>query len=70
VWRVLLHKIIQYHLMAKTKYQEAATEYAKNYLDTLLELEDYLGRNVEKKIDKIVDEKVRLILVNKNIKNN
>jgi len=56
--------------MAKTKYQEAATDYAKNYLDTLLELEDYLGRNVEKKIDKIVDEKVRRILEKSEKQNN
>jgi len=48
--------------MAKTKAQEAAMEYAKQYLDTIFEIEDYMGRSVEKKIDQIVDIKLRHIL--------
>ena len=37
------------HRMGKTKYQEAAMEYAKDYLERLLKIEDMVGRNVEKK---------------------
>jgi len=48
--------------MAKTKYQEAAMEYAKEYLSKMLELESVVGRNVEEKIDKIVEKKVQQIL--------
>jgi len=48
--------------MAKTKYQEAAMEYAKEYLSKMLELESVVGKNVEEKIDKIVEKKVQQIL--------
>ena len=48
--------------MAKTQYQEAAMEYAKEYLSKMLELESVVGRNVEEKIDKIVEKKVQQIL--------
>ena len=47
------------HRMAKTKYQEAAMEYAKDYLERLLKMEDMVGRNVEKKLDKMVEKKVK-----------
>ena len=45
--------------MAKTKYQEAAMEYAKNYLERLLKMEDLVGRNVEKKLDQMVERKIK-----------
>lgn len=48
--------------MAKTKYQEAAMEYAREYLSKVLELETVVGKNVEEKIDKIVEKKVQQIL--------
>ena len=48
--------------MAKTKYQEAAMEYAQEYLSKVLELETVVGKNMEEKIDKIVEKKVQQIL--------
>ncbi|MBP3776119.1 MAG: hypothetical protein IJ069_05565 [Prevotella sp.] len=36
--------------MTKTKYQESAMEYAKDYLERLLQMEDMVGRNVEKRL--------------------
>ncbi|MBR1463853.1 MAG: hypothetical protein IJ604_10855 [Prevotella sp.] len=41
--------------MAKTKYQQVGTDYAKEYLDKLLEMEDYIGR----KIDRAVSNRVK-----------
>ncbi len=37
-------------------------EYAKDYLSKVLELETVVGKNVEEKIDKIVEKKVQQIL--------
>lgn len=34
-------------------------EYAKDYLERLLKMEDMVGRNVEKKLDKMVERKVK-----------
>ncbi|MBQ9666933.1 MAG: hypothetical protein IJV33_10750 [Bacteroidaceae bacterium] len=45
--------------MTKTKYQESAMKYAKEYLERLLDMEDVVGRNVEKKLDKLVEEKMQ-----------
>ena len=45
--------------MAKTKYQEAATDYAMDYLEHLLDMEDVLGRNLDKRLDRLLDEKFR-----------
>jgi len=47
--------------MEKTEYQSAALEYAKNYLDRLLDMEDNVGRRLEKKIDTIVENKIQQI---------
>ncbi len=33
--------------MAKTTYQEAAMQYAKSYLDRLLDMEDIMGKRLE-----------------------
>lgn len=40
--------------MAKTKYQKAATDYASNYLDELLKMEDILGQGIDRRIDQAV----------------
>ena len=48
--------------MAKTKHQEAATAYAGNYLESIIDFEDRLGRRVEEKVDIIMDRKIRDIL--------
>lgn len=38
--------------MAKTNYQKAATDYAREYLEQLLKMEDVLGKDtVNKKAD-------------------
>ena len=34
-------------------------EYAKNYLERLLKMEDLVGRNVEKKLDQMVERKIK-----------
>lgn len=49
--------------MTKTKYQEAATDYANEYLEQLLKMENVLGsksdgRN-EQAVKKYMDEKLR-----------
>ena len=51
--------------MAKTKYQQAGTDYAKNYLEHLLDIEDMLGHDVNERIDKLLDEKLRQYIQNK-----
>lgn len=43
--------------MTKTKYQESAMSYAKDYLDRLLDMEDMLGHNVSERIDKLVEQR-------------
>ncbi len=40
--------------MAKTKYQEAATDYAHEYLEKLLKMEDILGDGIEDRIEQAV----------------
>lgn len=40
--------------MAKTAYQKAATEYAREYLDELLKIEDMLGAGLNSRIDEAV----------------
>jgi len=45
--------------MAQTKYQSAALEYAKYYLDRIFEMEDYMGQKLEKTIDTIVEKKLQ-----------
>ena len=41
--------------MEKTKYQQAGTDHAKEYLDKLLEIEDYVGG----KIGSVVEQRVK-----------
>jgi hypothetical protein len=43
--------------MAKTKYQEAAMKYAEDYLERILKMEDLVGHNVEKRLNKMVEQK-------------
>lgn len=45
--------------MAKTKYNEAATRYANDYLEHLLSMEDVLGEKVQKRVDELVERKVQ-----------
>ena len=45
--------------MAKTIYQESAMEYAKEYLERLLDLEDYVGQKVEEKLRSMVQQEVK-----------
>lgn len=40
--------------MAKTKYQEAATDYARKYLDELLKMENILGQGLDSRIEEAV----------------
>ena len=37
--------------MAKTKYQEVATDYAHEYLEHLFKMEDILGRPLDGRIE-------------------
>jgi hypothetical protein len=37
--------------MAKTKYQETATEFARDYLEQLLKMEDILGRDLDNSVE-------------------
>jgi len=48
--------------MAKTEYQEAAMNYAMDYLDRLLKMEGVVGSHVEKKIDRMMEQKFRKYL--------
>ncbi|MBR1447943.1 MAG: hypothetical protein IJ588_04230 [Prevotella sp.] len=48
--------------MAKTKYQESAMEYAKDYLERLLDMEDMLGNNVNERIDRMVEKRFQTYL--------
>lgn len=43
--------------MAKTKYQESVMDFAKDYLDMLLDIESYVGRRLEQHIAKLVEQK-------------
>lgn len=45
--------------MAKTIYQESAMEYAKAYLERLLDLEDLVGQRVEEKLRCMVQDEVK-----------
>jgi len=49
-------------VMAKTEYQEAAMNYAMDYLDRLLKMEGVVGSHVEKKIDRMMEQKFRKYL--------
>ncbi|MBR0273656.1 MAG: hypothetical protein IJQ59_06150 [Bacteroidaceae bacterium] len=40
--------------MAKTPYQEAATEYVREYLEHLLKMEDILSHNLDNRIEHAV----------------
>ena len=40
--------------MAKTKYQEAATDYAREYLEHLLKMEDILSGELDDRIEHAV----------------
>lgn len=40
--------------MAKTKYQETATDYAREYLEHLLRMEDVLGQELDSRIEEAV----------------
>lgn len=45
--------------MAKTIYQESAMEYAKEYLDRLLDLENFVDLRVEEKLRGMVQEEIK-----------
>ncbi len=45
--------------MAKTIYQESAMEYAKEYLDRLLDLENFVDLHVEEKLRSMVQEEIK-----------
>ena len=45
--------------MAKSNYQASAMEYAKEYLERLLYLEDYVGQKVEEKLRSMVQQEVK-----------
>ena len=56
--------------MAKTKYQQAAMKYAKEYLDKLLDLEDYMGHKLDSHINSLVDKRIEQRLRNAELRNN
>ena len=45
--------------MAKTIYQESAMEYAKAYLERLLDLENFVGQRVEEKLRSMVQDEIK-----------
>ena len=45
--------------MAKSNYQESAMEYAKEYLDRLLDLENFVDLHVEEKLRSMVQEEIK-----------
>jgi hypothetical protein len=40
--------------MAKTRQQEQATDYALDYLERLLKIEEIVGRSLDRRIDEAV----------------
>ncbi len=46
-------------MMAKSEYQEAAMNYAMDYLDKLLKMEGVVGSHVEKKLNRIVEQRFK-----------
>ena len=45
--------------MIKTNYQKAAKEYAQHYVEYLLDMECMLGQQVNKRLNEIVEQKVK-----------
>ena len=45
--------------MTKTKYQTSALDYAENYLERLFEIEDYIDRRLDMKLNTIVEKKLQ-----------
>ena len=43
----------------KTKYQTSALDYAENYLERLFEIEDYIDRRLDMKLNTIVEKKLQ-----------
>jgi len=56
-------------MMAKTDYQEAAMNYAMDYLDRLLEMEGVVGNHVEKKLNRMVEQKFKQYIDDKKTEN-
>lgn len=44
--------------MIKNNYQQAAREYANQYMDFLLDMESVLGHHVEVRLNQLVEQKV------------
>ena len=47
-----------YLFMIKNNYQQAAREYANQYMDFLLDMESVLGHHVEVRLNQLVEQKV------------
>ncbi len=56
--------------MAKTKYQEIATDYANEYLEKLLKMEDILGDGIDDRIEKAVKKYMEENIRNSDKKHN
>lgn len=56
--------------MTKTKYQESVMDFAKDYLDMLLDVESYVGRRLDQHITKMVEQKFQEYLKKENDKKN
>lgn len=56
--------------MTKTKYQESVMDFAKDYLDMLLDVESYVGRRLDQHITKMVEQKFHEYLKKENDKKN
>lgn len=50
--------------MIKTNYQKAAKEYAQHYVEYLLDMESMLGQQIEKRLNEIVEQKVKEYMSN------
>lgn len=50
--------------MIKTNYQKAAKEYAQHYVEYLLDMEGLLGQQVDKRLNEIVEQKVKEYMSN------
>lgn len=50
--------------MINPKYQKSAREYAHHYMDYLLDMENVLGHQVDKRLGQLVEQKVREYMEN------
>ncbi|MBR4919936.1 MAG: hypothetical protein IKZ62_01255 [Prevotella sp.] len=54
--------------MIKTNYQKAAKEYAQHYVEYLLDMEGMLGQQVERRLNELIEQKIKEYMSNINNK--